>query len=386
MKRHIITPRPNLDAAMKSIGFDFYQAEGIPYWYEGAYYEFTAREIDELELAANTLHDMCRQAVQHVIDHRLYPLFGIEPELVPLIEGSWGKSMQHPSLYGRFDFIYDGNSPPKMLEYNADTPTSLFEASIVQWYWLEALFPDFAERGGQFNSLHESMVARWRQLLLGQRDRNLYFTCLTPQPEDETTTKYIASTACEAGWEGQFIPLQDIGWNDDASEFRDLGERRIGRLFKLYPWEWLAREQYGRNVIASEINIIEPAWKMILSNKNILPVLWELYPGHENLLEAHSSPRPFEGRAYVSKAALGREGSNVTIYDESHTIIASADGAYADSGLIYQEFCEPPLYDGAIRPNLGVWIVGGTAHGMGVREDDNLIVGNMSRFVPHIFR
>jgi glutathionylspermidine synthase len=26
-----------------------------------------------------------------------------------------------------------------MLEFNADTPTSLFEAGVVQWYWLQDL-------------------------------------------------------------------------------------------------------------------------------------------------------------------------------------------------------------------------------------------------------
>jgi glutathionylspermidine synthase len=36
-------------------------------------------------------------------------------------------------LYGRFDLAYRGDGPPKLLEYNADTPTALFEAAVVQW-------------------------------------------------------------------------------------------------------------------------------------------------------------------------------------------------------------------------------------------------------------
>ena len=53
-----------------------------------------------------------------------------------LIEQTWAKNVPH--LYGRFDFGYDGENL-KMFEYNADTPTSLLEAAVVQWQWLEQI-------------------------------------------------------------------------------------------------------------------------------------------------------------------------------------------------------------------------------------------------------
>ena len=47
------------------------------------------------------------------------------------IAASWKR--RDASLYGRFDLRYDGQGPAKLLEYNADTPTSLFETAVFQW-------------------------------------------------------------------------------------------------------------------------------------------------------------------------------------------------------------------------------------------------------------
>ena len=33
--------------------------------------------------------------------------------------------------------------------------------------------------------------------------------------------------------------------------------------------------------------MIEPSWKLILGNKAILPLLWEMFPEHKNLLPAY---------------------------------------------------------------------------------------------------
>ena len=119
-----------------------------PYWNESAFYEFTAEDIGVLEEATNQLAEMSLAAAQHIIDRKLYAQMGIPDSAVPLIEASW--DAEPPSLYGRFDLAYDGAGPPKLLEYNADTPTSLLEAAVVQWYWLEDTRP--AQRSVQFDS------------------------------------------------------------------------------------------------------------------------------------------------------------------------------------------------------------------------------------------
>ena len=379
MERVTIAPRKNWEESLKALGYDWYKAEGVPTWREDAYYRFTAAEIDELEAAANELHKLCISAVGKIVNERLFPLLNIDPEIGALISESWRRN--DPAIYGRFDLIYDGKSPPKMLEYNADTPTTLFESAIVQWAWREQRFPE----DDQFNSIHEHLIARWRSLLVGRYrpGEMLHVTCATPLPEDETTVQYIGQTAIEAGHKVKFIPIQAIGWDADRRAFVDLDGLPMKTIFKLYPWEWVMREDFGANVKPSGSCWIEPIWKMLLSNKGILPILWEMFPEHPNLLPAYRDPKSLHGTA-VRKAMLGREGANIRISD-GDKVLAETEGIYAESGYIYQAYVEAPVFAGQ-RPNLGVWVVAGEACGMGVRESDALIIDNLSRYAPHVFK
>lgn len=377
MKRIKISPRTNWSADIEKLGFDFYHIDGVPYWNESAYYEFNAAEIDMIEAAANAVHRLCLRAIERIISERLYPFMGIDPDLGKLIAQSWEN--REPAIYGRFDFLYDGEGPPKLLEYNADTPTSLFEASIVQWDWRQQRFPD----ADQFNSIHEHLVDRWRHLLVGRYNADkLVVTTATPMPEDEHTVQYIGSCAEQAGYKIKFLPIQMIGWN--GITFTDLDEQPIMQVFKLYPWEWIVGEDFGKNIKPSGSLWLEPLWKILCSNKSLLTILWDMFPEHENLLPAYRDPSPFAGKKYVKKPVLGREGANIQII-ESGCIIEKRDGSYGDGLYVYQEFIEPPNFDGN-RPNIGVWMCNDTACGMGVREDGSLIISNGSRFVPHIFK
>ncbi len=368
------------------MGFDFYTSGSVPYWTENAYYSFTSAEVDEIEAAANQLHALCLYAVERIVDERLFPLFGIAPEFGELIADSWSRRKEG-CLYGRFDLMWGGaatGEAPKMLEYNADTPTSLFEASIVQHYWREEVFGKTAD---QFNWIHEAITERWAQFLVGRRNTELlYVTCEAKYPEDVTTVQYIGQLAKEAGYRGvKYIPITEIGWRD--GEFRDLDELPMRHIFKLYPWEWIIREEFGPNVLRSAATTRwwEPPWKMLLSNKAILPILWEMFPEHPNLLPAYRAPHPvLERTGHVKKPLLGREGHNVAIVAATGEQLVDTGGVYTDSGYIYQAYAAAPMF-GSARPNLGVWMVNDYACGMGVREDDSLVISNQSRFVPHIF-
>ncbi len=378
MERIKLSPRPNWQKEIEALGFDFYESEGIPYWDETACWQFSAAEIDGIEAAANELHDLCLQAVERIVSHRLYPLLGIDPVVGKLIEESWTR--HEPALYGRFDLVYDGENPPKLLEYNADTPTSLFEAAVVQWNWKEQVRPE----ADQFNSIHEALVARWRSFLVGRRNADfLHVTCATPNPEDETTVQYIGATAQEAGYRSKLVPIQDIGWDEGGKQFVDLETQEMRTVFKLYPWEWMMKEDFGAHIAPSGARFIEPIWKMLLSNKALLAILWDMFPEHENLLPAYTSPDKLAGRPMVRKALLGREGANIRISDGGKTIIET-EGAYGAEGYVYQAFCDIPCVEGNYM-NIGAWMIGDECHGMGVREDRSLIITNNARFVPHYF-
>ena len=126
-----------------------------PYWDESVHYVLEMDEVLALEETVEELHRMCVQAVEHVVTTGRYAALGIPEWLAPLIEASWRR--RDPHLYGRFDLRYDGEGPAKLLEYNADTPTSLFEAAVFQWTWLEQAIERriIPKRADQYNSLHE---------------------------------------------------------------------------------------------------------------------------------------------------------------------------------------------------------------------------------------
>jgi glutathionylspermidine synthase len=285
---------------------------------------------------------------------------------------------RQPSVYGRFDLAYDGRRPPKLLEYNADTPTALFEASVAQWFWLQ----DIDRDKDQFNSIHERLIARWKEIA-GQlpAGENVHFACAQESPEDYVTTEYLRDTADQAGLQTVALDIADIGLQEASGAFVDLEGEPIRTLFKLYPWEWLVREEFGARLPAYAGRLIEPAWKLVLSNKGILPILWELFPRHPNLLPAYFTPEPL-GASHVRKPLLSREGANVSIV--SATTRSDAGGPYGDEGYVYQALHLLPCFDDN-HTVVGSWVIGDESAGIGIREDNSPITRNTSRFVPHYF-
>jgi glutathionylspermidine synthase len=292
---------------------------------------------------------------------------------VPVIHASWERD--DFSLYGRFDLAFDGRTPPKLLEYNADTPTSLVEAAVAQWFWLEELHP----QADQFNSIHERLMEAWRRWA----GKEVHFSSIQDHPEDAQTVLYLRDTCEQAGVATRPVFIEDFGWDERQRCFVDLDGRPIRQCFKLYPWEWLWAEEFSVHLAQDVVQFIEPAWKMLLSNKGLLPVLWELFPDHPNLLAAYDTAGPL-GDSYIRKPRLGREGSNVT-WVERGVRVEETGGGYGSEGYVFQAPGPVPEFEGH-HPVFGVWMVDHAAAGLGIREDTCRITGNLSRFVPHFFR
>ncbi len=392
MRRINLTPRTDWQTKVESVGLTYHSPEAMAprtYWDESACYEFTAAEIDTLEAAANAMQGMCLAAAQHVIDNKRYAELEIPAEAAPVIEAAW--NAEPPALYGRFDFLYNGSAPPKLLEYNADTPTSLLEAAVVQWHWLEEVGPSLTSATpDQFNSIHERLIAKWKDIA-PSLNVPVYFSG-TEEPEDMLTLAYLEDTARQAGLSTQPIAMLDIGWNPDRNAFLDLDDNRIDSIFKLYPWESMMAEQFAPNALAtySEMRWIEPIWKMLLSNKGILPILWELYPNHENLLAAwfDSDATASHGlRDYVRKPLHSREGANITLVRNNATVTGT-DGPYDGARIVQALGPEAVFRDAAESryPVLGLWMIDQECGGMGIRESAGPITDNLSSFVPHYFQ
>jgi glutathionylspermidine synthase len=276
------------------------------------------------------------------------------------------------------DLAWTGEGPPKLLEYNADTPTALIEAAVVQWDWLEDVHPEH----DQFNSIHERLVAGWKDLAPWLPAGPLHFAC-GDAAEDVLTTTYLQDTAAQAGLRTAFTRMLDIGW--DGNQFVDAKDDPILACFKLYPWEWMANEAFGEHLGRATTRWIEPPWKLVVSNKAFLALLHERNPGHPNLLRA-TLGEPAPGmRSYARKPIFGREGADVTLVRDGDAFAHGAGGGYGEEGFVYQElFSFGDRFDGS-TPVIGSWLVQGEPAGIGIRESAGPITDDASRFVPHFF-
>ncbi|MFF8030413.1 MULTISPECIES: glutathionylspermidine synthase family protein [unclassified Streptomyces] len=405
MERRTIEPRPGWQQTVEEQGLIYpltlpkalepLRAAGkpvpgdawVPYWDESAHYVFSLEEVEALEEVVEELHRMCLAAADHIVTAGRFADLGItDPRVARAVAESWRRRAELPSVYGRFDLRYDGTGPAKLLEYNADTPTSLVEAASPQWFWMEERFPG----ADQWNSLHERLVDAWRkQAALLPPGNPLYFAHSTADElgEDLMTVAYLKETAEQAGLDTDWISVEEIGWDRLSGRFVDNKLRFIRSIFKLYPWEWLTTDRFAGHVLDTLDNgggtgstlWIEPAWKMLLSNKALLAILWELYPDHPNLLPAYvDGPRDLaDTTGYVAKPLLGREGAGVTIHEPG------AAPAVRDEPCCYQQLAPLPAFDGN-HVVLGAWVVEDESAGLGIRESSGLVTDGYARFLPHV--
>lgn len=404
MQKVALPERPNWREHAQDVGFTFADMHGAPYWDEMSAYAFSLEQIEnDIEDPATELHAMCRKAVAHILQSEdLLDRLAIPEAHRDLIAESWHRG--DPEIYGRFDFAYSGNGPAKLLEYNADTPTSLYESAAFQWQWLEdqlaaGVLPEGTD---QFNGIHEALVARFGAVF--EPGSDLHFTAVSGNPEDYGTVEAMGWAAREAGLGAHYCDLEKIAISDEG-QFLDDEDRVMGVLFKLYPWENLLRDDYADHIAGSRCLFLEPAWKALLSNKGLLPVLWQMFEGHPNLLPAFfeqdvtdaiigrgpAAPKVAQAfdraeaqmiAGHVTKPILSREGASVSITKAGQIIEQSQNAAYAEHPRIIQAYEPLPQHDG-FRPIIGAWVIGEDCAGIGIREDQSRITQDLSRFKPH---
>jgi glutathionylspermidine synthase len=380
------TPRPDWQRTVRAQGLTFAEADRantgslLAHWDETACYTLELAEVLRLEAVTQELHEMCLAAARHVVRTDRYADFGIPTWAAIAVQRSLEGGP--PSLCGRLDLWYDGSAPAKLLDYSADTPTTLVETAILQWYWLEETRPN----QDQWNSLHDRLVAGWRTLAPRLAGPTVHFAWsdLASTDEDLMNAGYLAETARQAGLATRLLPMRMIGW--DGSRFTDDLNTSIDTCFKLYPWEWMLREPYGRLALTDGVPTtwIEPAWKLLLANKALLAILWELYPDHPNLLPAYLHG-PQGMREYVAKPLHARDGAAIKVVTPSGERVGP--GRHTDQLYCYQRFLPLPSFDGN-RVVLGSWVVAdgqgkGRPAGVGFRESPNLILDGYARFIPH---
>ncbi|MEP0175117.1 MAG: glutathionylspermidine synthase family protein [Paraglaciecola sp.] len=385
MLRVNINERSNWRRKAEEYGFKFHTMHGEPYWDESAYYQFTLKQIEQdLETPTEDIHHMCLHVVDKVVnDQALLEKFQIPDTFWEQIRDSW--KQQAPSLYSRLDFTYHGTGPAKLYENNADTPTSLYESGFWQWLWLQEQVDagNIAKQADQFNSLQEKLVHRLAAIAKHYDVTHMHFACCQDTDEDRGTVQYLQDCARESGLLNDFVFIEDIGLSECGS-FSDLADNKIQTLFKLYPWEFIQREEFGSAIETANVNWLEPIWKTVLSNKALMPMLWKMFPNHPNLL-----PSYFEDELslateskLVKKPIYSREGANVSIIENGETVL-QATGPYGEEGFIYQAYSALPQFSDN-HTLIGSWLVDDKAAGISVREDKSSITQDMSRYLPHI--
>ena len=343
--------------------------------------------------ATNTLYDMYIEAAEHVVENNLFHEIGIPFNLVEVIKESWENDV-HWHLYGRFDLAGGLDSKPiKLLEFNADTPTALFETAIIQWAILKQ---NGLEEESQFNALYESLVDNFKRLVTLEEDVstfeerydgwNFLFTSVKGNSEEENTVRLLQHIATEAGFQTEFAYIDDIEFSPEDGIFYE--DKHYELWFKLIPWEDIALEESDlamllTNIIKNQKAIIfNPAYTLLFQSKGLLKILWDIYPNHPLLLE--SSFEPLEGKKQVKKPVFGREGGSVSILDENSNDLETVAGNYDSYKMVYQDYTELATDTQGLSYQAGVFYAY-EACGLGFRKGGK-ILDNMSKFVGHIVK
>ncbi|MDD5051666.1 MAG: glutathionylspermidine synthase family protein [Sulfuricurvum sp.] len=384
---------PISDKALEEIGFSWHTDSDESKYVADELVLVTNREAEAYYEAVNELYDMFATAAQHVIDNNLFFDLGIPFNLIEAIKKSWDNDV-HWHLYGRFDLAGGiGGTPIKLIEFNADTPTALFETAILQWALLKENNLD-EER--QFNNIYEAISDNFHRLITLFDDPDTFasiydgwkilFSSISGNVEEEQTVRLLQQMAIDAGFETGFEPLGGVKFDEEG--IYDAQDTPYEYWFKLFPWEDIAIEEPELATLLTTIMnnqkaiILNPAYTLLFQSKGMMKILCDLFPDSPYLLR--TSFEPLNGINHVEKRMFGREGANVRIIDALGDAIEANDGPYGNFKPIYQEYVEFPKDAQGNSYQAGVFFAY-EACGLGFRRGGK-ILNNMSKFVGHILR
>ncbi len=386
-----ITPlKPLSKENLESIGMQWHTDLDSTSYVEPEMVSVTQKEAQAFYDAGNELYEMFCEAGQYVIDKNLFFDLDIPVSLIPMIKQSWEEEV-HWHLYGRFDFAGGLDEKPiKLLEFNADTPTMLYESAVIQWAMLKA---NGYDENAQFNNIYETLGENFKRMITLGDDVSQFeqiyegwkilFSSVAGNIEEERTCRFLQEIAQSVGFETEFAYIENVSFSENEGVFYN--DVNYEFLFKLLPWENIAIDEpelamLMRAIIDNKVGIfLNPAYVLLFQSKRMLKILWDLFPNHPLLLPA--SFEPLSNVKQVQKVSFGREGANVSILDSSLNTIAQNNGDYANFKPVYQEFYELNSHNGAFyQPNV---FFAYESCGLGFRKG-GAILDNYSKFVSHI--
>ena len=382
---------PLNDSSLEELGFTWHTDEDGTKYVSDELVEISSHEAEAYYEASNTIYDMYVEAAEYVIENNLFFDLGIPFNLIETIKKSWENDV-HWHIYSRFDLAggIDGK-PIKLIEFNADTPTSLFETALLQWALLKH---NNLEEEKQFNNIYEAITQNFKRLITLFDDTELFderydnwkilFSSIAGNDEEEITTKFLQQMATDAGFNTSFEYLQNVGFDEKGIADSDGNEYEY--WFKLYPWEDLATDEPEltttlENIMQNQKAIIlNPAYTLLFQSKGMMKILYDLFPTSPYLLK--TSFEPLAGVKYVEKSVFGREGANTKIVDANGEVLEQTDGPYENYKKVYQEYVDFPKDNQGNKYQAGIFFAY-EACGVSFRKGSE-IMDNMSKFVGHI--
>ena len=379
------------DNTLEELGFTWHTDEDGTKYVSDELVEISSDEAEAYYTATNEIYDMYVEAAEYVIENDLFFDLGIPFNLVDTIKKSWENDV-HWHIYGRFDLAggIDGK-PIKLIEFNADTPTSLFETALLQWALLKH---NNMDENKQFNNVYEAIKNNFKRLITLFDDTDnfnekydgwkILFSSIAGNNEEEATTKLLQQIATDAGFNTSFEYLENTHFDENG--IYDADDNKYEYWFKLYPWEDIAHDEPELATTLSNIMneqeaiILNPAYTLLFQSKGILKILSDLFPDSPYLLK--TSFEPLQGIKQVEKAVFGREGANTKIINSDGSTVEETDGPYDNYKKVYQEYVDFPKDSNGAKYQAGVFFAY-EACGMSFRKGSE-IMDNMSKFVGHV--
>ena len=364
------------------------------------YRYFTISESAKYELirATNELHLMYLHATDYVLKNDdLLQYFNIPKLLWPRLRLSW-QNRRHQTITGRLDFCMDERGL-KVYEYNADSASCHAETGAILGRW--ASVGGLTEGEDPGLGLRNALTDCWKH----REHAPLVHILQDHDSEEDYHSMFMQSALENAGIRTKIIHgTQGLHW-DKRGRLIDDDENQVLSVWKTWAWETMLeqlREDATGNEVAPpirtgypgdkvrlidvllrpEVLVYEPLWTAIPSNKAILPVLWQLFPHHRYLLEAHFSLTPsLIEKGYAKKPIGGRRGDNVTLIGEGTNKLEKTQGQFGTQEQVYQQlWCLPKVEDQYVQ--ICTFTVGGHYGGSCLRSDPSRIIIGSSDMQP----
>jgi len=382
---------PLEDKTLDELGFTWHTDSDGSKYINDELVKISQIEAEAYYTATNEIYDMYVKAAEYIIENELFFELGIPFNLIDVIKKSWENDV-HWHIYGRFDLAGGIDSHPiKLIEFNADTPTALFETALLQWALLKQNSMDESK---QFNNVYEAVQNNFKRLITLFDDTELFndrydgwkilFSSVEGNDEEEATTKLLQQIATDAGFNTGFEYLQNVKFDENG--VFDTDDNQYEYWFKLYPWEDIAHDEPElATTLASIVQnqkaiILNPAYTLLFQSKGILKILSDLFPDSPYLLK--TSFEPLNGIKHIEKTVFGREGANSKIVDSDGTILEQTDGPYENYKKVYQEYVDFNKDENQAKYQAGVFFAY-EACGLSFRKGSE-IMDNMSKFVGHV--